>query len=84
MKSKEIGKKFNIVDFFGCDICQDVCPWNRFETNSDVKEFLPINNQTNLNLDEIFEMTQNDFSTRFKNSPIKRTKLIGLKEMLNY
>ena len=74
----EIGKKFNNW-IFGCDICQDVCPWNRFETMSDVKVFSPINNQTNLNLEEITNLTQNDFSTRFKNSPIKRIKLIGIK-----
>ena len=46
---------------------------------SDVKVFSPINNQTNLNLEEITNLTQNDFSTRFKNSPIKRIKLIGIK-----
>lgn len=63
---------------FGCDICQDVCPWNK-KVKIEIKdEFLPINNQIELKLDEVKEMTQEKFSVRFKNTPIKRSKLAGL------
>jgi epoxyqueuosine reductase len=63
---------------FGCDICQDVCPWNKkFSIITDCQEFLPINKE--ISLEEIEEMKQNEFSARFKESPIKRTKLNGLK-----
>lgn len=65
---------------FGCDICQDVCPWNKkFSITTSVNEFFPTNNNKEISLNEVIEMTQDEFSKRFKNSPIKRTKLNGLK-----
>jgi epoxyqueuosine reductase len=64
---------------YGCDVCQDVCPWNRFKHETDLVEFQPRHNQTSLNLENVLSMTQEEFSSRFKNSPIKRTKLSGLK-----
>lgn len=65
---------------FGCDICQDVCPWNKkFSTPTNLEEFRPINNNKEIPLNEVLKMTQEEFSRRFKNSPVKRTKLKGLK-----
>lgn len=62
---------------FGCDICQDVCPWNKkFSTITGVKEFEPVNSE--INLQEAVKMSPKDFKTRFEVSPIKRTKLQGL------
>ena len=63
---------------YGCDICQDVCPWNRFEKPSDEPAFEPRNSETSLALDGVLEMSQEDFSTRFRRSAVKRTKIAGL------
>jgi epoxyqueuosine reductase len=63
---------------FGCDICQDVCPWNqKFPVESLINDFHPQNKE--LNLDEVIELTEEEFKARFKTSPIKRSKLNGLK-----
>lgn len=68
---------------FGCDICQDVCPWNKsFATESNLTEFEPINKY--LKLDEIEQMTEDEFNSRFKHSPIKRSKLKGIKRNLSH
>ncbi|MBA4251919.1 MAG: tRNA epoxyqueuosine(34) reductase QueG [Chlorobiaceae bacterium] len=63
---------------FGCDICQDVCPWNiKFFAESKVAEFEPVN--VEIETEKIINMTEKEFSERFNLSPIKRTKLKGLK-----
>ncbi len=65
---------------YGCDICQEVCPWNnhRVKPSLDILLF-PRNDETNLKLEEIKQMSQEEFSLRFSKSPIKRPKLAGLK-----
>lgn len=70
---------------FGCDICQEVCPWNRHkpEITEDLR-FHPRNDETSLRKEMIMNMEQSDFSERFRKSPIKRTKLSGLKRNFNY
>jgi epoxyqueuosine reductase len=63
---------------FGCDICQDVCPWNhKFSQQSWIKEFHPLNKE--LTNDEVLKLDDQTFKERFAESPIKRTKLKGLK-----
>lgn len=65
---------------FGCDICQDVCPWNiKFSQPAKIKEFNPINNNAEINLKDVTEMKNDEFKSRFVKSPISRTKLKGLK-----
>jgi epoxyqueuosine reductase len=65
---------------FGCDICQDVCPWNiKFFQVTANKDFLPQKENKEIDLKEILEMNEEKFNERFKESPIKRTKLKGLK-----
>ncbi|MDP2365607.1 MAG: tRNA epoxyqueuosine(34) reductase QueG, partial [Ignavibacteria bacterium] len=62
---------------FGCDICQDVCPWNqKFSQHSWIQEFHPLNKE--LSYDEIMKLDNQTFNKRFAESPIKRTKLKGL------
>lgn len=63
---------------YGCDICQDVCPWNRFEKPSDEKRFEPRNGDTSLGLDTVNSMTHDEYVERFRQSAVKRTKLTGL------
>lgn len=63
---------------FGCDTCQDVCPWNRFQKESTEPLFAPKELETTLTFEQISSMTQEEFSQRFKKSPVKRTKLAGL------
>ncbi len=62
---------------FGCDICQDVCPVNRKAAYSREKAFNK-RRFTGLDLAALLEMTQEEFQDRFRNSPIKRAKLVGL------
>lgn len=64
---------------YGCDICQDVCPWNRFEQPTEMTRFEPRLGETSLGLNVISEMTHEEYVPRFRRSAIKRTKLAGLK-----
>ena len=64
---------------YGCDICQDVCPWNRFQKVTEEKRFEPRERNVNANLEEIFNLTQEEYAARFRRSAIKRAKLSGLK-----
>ena len=64
---------------YGCDICQDVCPWNRFEKPTDEPRFEPRHGETSLSLDGIDRMEHSEYVERFRGSAMKRTKLSGLK-----
>ncbi len=64
---------------FGCDICQDVCPWTRFSKQSREERFTPREGIVEPKLQELIELSQEEFSARFRKSPIKRAKLTGLK-----
>lgn len=70
--------------FFGCDICQEVCPWNRKKIYTECKEFYPRNNQTEIECERMLNMEEDEFQIRFKNSPLKRAKLEGLKHNMIY
>jgi len=64
---------------YGCDVCQDVCPWNqRFSVETTERGFHPREGNVDPPLEAWKEMSQQEFSTRFKGSPIKRTKHSGL------
>lgn len=63
---------------FGCDICQEVCPYNRTPVFSSDQDFLPYFDQTELHLESVAKMTQPEFSTRFSKSAVKRTKHSGV------
>ncbi|HLV02089.1 MAG TPA: tRNA epoxyqueuosine(34) reductase QueG [Acidobacteriota bacterium] len=63
---------------FGCDICQDVCPWNSRAVPSNRQEFAPRPENWTLELRELARMTPEEFSAAFRKSPVKRTKWRGL------
>jgi len=64
---------------FGCDICQDVCPWNRKAPASAAPEFDPRPGLVNPDLDWLAEMSAEEFREVFRGSPIRRTKRSGLR-----
>jgi epoxyqueuosine reductase len=69
---------------FGCDICQDVCPWNRFATPHQEPAFKPALELLQLNKTELIEMTDEVFKQVFKGSAVKRTKFTGLKRNIDF
>lgn len=75
---KEVRGKFENW-IFGCDICQDVCPWNRFAKPHKTPEFLPHPQLENMSKNDWEEITEEVFKEIFKRSAVKRTKLEGLK-----
>lgn len=69
---------------FGCDICQDVCPWNRFSKPNTEAGFNPLPEIMNLSTATWENMTEAAFKLIFKNSPIKRTKFSGIQRNLRF
>jgi len=63
---------------FGCDICQEVCPWNRHAPGSDEPAFQPRGGEESLDLVEILGLDERAFRTRFRDSPVLRAKRVGL------
>jgi epoxyqueuosine reductase len=63
---------------YGCDICQDVCPWNSFAKETGENGFSPRQGNIAPLLEELAAMTQEEFSRRFAKSAVKRTKRSGL------
>ena len=64
---------------FGCDICQDVCPWNRKAPATDAAEFQPRPELVNPALEWLAEISAEEFQRTFRGSPIRRTKRPGLR-----
>ena len=69
---------------FGCDICQDVCPWNRFSKTTTEEHFKPINEILNYTTSDWEEITEETFKKVFKDSPLSRTKFSGIKRNLKF
>jgi epoxyqueuosine reductase len=63
---------------YGCDICQDVCPWNRFEQPTAETRFEPRAGHVSANLSDLLALTPDAYAARFRRSAIKRAKLPGL------
>lgn len=69
---------------FGCDTCQDVCPWNRFSKPHQEQQFTPLNEVLNFTIKDWQMLSEESFKTIFKNSPIKRTKFKGIQRNLQF
>lgn len=69
---------------FGCDVCQDVCPWNSFSQPHSESLFKSTNGLLDFSKRQWQDMSEELFNTVFKNSAVKRTKYKGLKRNLNF
>ena len=69
---------------FGCDICQDVCPWNRFSQPHRESRFDPGDQLLNMDRREWMEMTEEVFDTVFRKSPLQRSRYAGLKRNIDF
>ncbi len=79
----EMKGKFN--DWaFGCDVCQDVCPWNKFSKPHNEPLFNPHPDLLSMTKKDWEEITEETFKKVFKNSAVKRTKLDGLKRNIDF
>ncbi len=62
---------------FGCDDCQDVCPWNRFAQPTKVEGFEPRDGNLNPSLIDLFALTKSEWNRRFKKTPVRRAHYDG-------
>lgn len=80
---QEVKGKFN--DWaFGCDICQDVCPWNRFSKSHNEPLLQPNPEIVSFTKKDWEEITETTFKAVFKNSAVKRTRIEGFKRNINF
>ena len=69
---------------FGCDVCQDVCPWNRFSTPHKEPQFEPSSELLQMSSDDWHEITEEVFDRLFTESAVQRTQFSGLKRNLEF
>lgn len=69
---------------FGCDVCQDVCPWNRFSTSHQEPQFEPSAELLQMSKDDWHEITEAVFDRLFAESALQRTQFSGLKRNLDF
>jgi epoxyqueuosine reductase len=69
---------------FGCDVCQDVCPWNKFSKAHNEPLFNPNPTLLAMSKKDFEEITEETFKVVFKNSAVKRTKFEGLKRNIDF
>ena len=69
---------------FGCDVCQDVCPWNKFSKPHKEPLFNPNPEVLSMSKKDWTEITEETFNSIFKNSPLKRAKFTGLKGNIDF
>jgi epoxyqueuosine reductase len=79
LRAPELPEEMDLAGWlYGCDVCQDVCPWNRFEEQTNEMRFAPRPGNVNAELSEILELTPETYAARFRGSAMKRAKLAGL------
>jgi epoxyqueuosine reductase len=69
---------------FGCDVCQDVCPWNRFAKPTREASFKALPEVLDLSTKDWEEITEESFKKIFRNSPIKRSRFAGIKRNIRF
>ncbi len=69
---------------FGCDICQDVCPWNRFSKPHQEPLFTPHPDLLSMTKNDWEELTEDVFHDLFQHSAVQRTKFNGLQRNINF
>jgi epoxyqueuosine reductase len=69
---------------FGCDVCQDVCPWNKFSKAHNEPLFNPNPELLSMSKKDWIEITEETFKAVFKNSPLKRAKFQGIKRNVDF
>ncbi len=69
---------------FGCDTCQDVCPWNRFSSPHQNASLKPLPQVLSFTEEDWEDLTEESFKIIFKNSPLKRSKYAGIKRNLSF
>jgi len=69
---------------YGCDICQEVCPWNRLSKPNQITDFEPKNELLNMTRGEWEELTESVFDELFQGSAVKRTKFVGLSRNIQF
>lgn len=69
---------------FGCDVCQDVCPWNRFSKPTKEPRFQPVEGFVDMSREEWMDISKDVFDELFRRSAVKRTKFDGLKRNLDF
>ena len=77
-----LGKLENNI--YGCDICQDVCPWNRFSVSHEEPLLSPSNELIDMKKEDWEQIDEVTFRSLFKKSAVKRTRLSGLKRNINF
>jgi len=85
LKASSINTDRNYNEWaFGCDICQDVCPWNRFSKAHTEEAFKPLTGLLAMNKEAWLQMEETTFKERFSKSPLLRSKLKGIKRNIEY
>lgn len=87
LKDRELPSEFQgkFNDWmFGCDICQDVCPWNRFSKPHQEDAFHPIEALKGMDLEQWSKIEEDKFNELFEGSAVKRTKYSGLKRNIRF
>ena len=69
---------------FGCDICQEVCPWNRFSKPHREPEFLPVDDLFDMHKDKWRDLSEDSYQALFKGSAVKRSKFEGIKRNISF
>ena len=69
---------------FGCDVCQDVCPWNKFSKSHNEPLLSPNLELLSMSKKDWIEITEETFRAVFKNSPLKRAKFQGIKRNIDF
>jgi epoxyqueuosine reductase len=79
LRAPELPAEMDLAGWlYGCDICQDICPWNRFEQATSETRFAPREGNVEPRLSDILELTPEAYAARYRGSAMKRAKLSGL------